>query len=289
VAEPVAVAKEPVPKVVAEGQVKVSANLAGAEVALQEEKIPEQKLASEIAEAKRLGKERAYADEKQRLADEKERQYLAEQARLPKEGVDFKSSSGMLLKWVAPLRAWVGVTEVTQDEFLGVMGTNPSTIRGGSLPVNAVTWNESQQFCQMLTAQDTTEFGAGFNFSYRLPSDSDYSVYVEGSKLSDSITSVGGTRSRPAAAASGAANIYGLYDVRGNVWEWLADRFDRSMNNASTNSRLASGLATQGRVLRGGSFTTSDETKLDINTRASDREGQRDETCGFRVILRSGR
>jgi serine/threonine protein kinase/formylglycine-generating enzyme required for sulfatase activity len=268
-----------------EKQKLMSAQAEAARIA--KEKADAEEKSRMAAEMARIAKEKADAEEKARqMAAEKERQIMAEQARLPKAGADFKSSSGMLLKWVAPLRAWVGATEVTQEEFVRVMGTNPSTIRGVSLPVNAVTWNEAQQFCHLLTSQDKTVFGQGFHFAYQLPGDSDYSVYVEGALLSDSITSVGGKRSRPATVASGAANAYGLYDVRGNVWEWLADRFDRSMNSSSTNARLASGLSSQGRVLRGGSFTTSDDTKLDINTRASDREDQRDETCGFRVILR---
>jgi serine/threonine protein kinase/formylglycine-generating enzyme required for sulfatase activity len=278
---------------------------------LAKEKADAEEKQKQMAEIARLAKEKADAEEKMKqMAEEVERKRLeeesrkrmsaladmenkarnvaAELARLPQAGADFKSSSGMLLKWVAPLRAWVGATEVTQDEFVRVMGTNPSSIKGSTLPVNSVTWNEAQQFCRMLTSQDKTVFGQGFHFAYQLPGDSDYTVYVEGTKLSDSVTSVGSKRSRPAPVASSASNAYGLYDVRGNVWEWLADRFDRSMNSSSTNARLANGLSSQGRVLRGGSFTTSEDAKLDINTRASDREDQRDETCGFRVILRPG-
>lgn len=203
----------------------------------------------------------------------------------PTPGAVFRSATGLRLAWVAPLNAWVGTTEVTQAQFEEVMGANPSEIRGGSLPVTNVSWTEALEFCARLTALDARAFTGG-RFAYRLPSDADYSVYVEGALLSQAVTSRNGKRSRPAEVASLEPNAYGLYDVRGNVWEWLADPFDRSMNSAATNARLSKGLASRGRVLRGGSYTTSDSTMLEVDTRASDAETLRDRTCGFRVILK---
>lgn len=203
----------------------------------------------------------------------------------PTPGAAFRSACGLRLAWVVPLNAWVGTTEVTQAQFDEVMGANPSEIRGSSLPVTNVTWTEALEFCARLTALDAPAFTGG-RFAYRLPSDADYSTFVEGALLSQAVTSRNGKRSRPAEVASLEPNAYGLYDVRGNVWEWLADPFDRSMNSAATNARLSKGLASRGRVLRGGSYTTSDSIMLEVDTRASDAESQRDRTCGFRVILK---
>lgn len=205
----------------------------------------------------------------------------------PTTGSNFKSSTGMLLNWVAPLRAWVGVTEVTQSVYRNVIGDNPSYFEGDMLPVNNVTWHEAQRFCQLLTIRDKEVHGQGFQGVYMLPTDQDYSVFAEGTRLSDAIiSSSNGKKKRPATVGSLNPNAHGLFDVRGNVWEWLEDPFSRSMNSSATNAKLANGLASTGRVLRGGSYSTSDSTMLDLDTRASDRESQRDKTCGFRVILK---
>ena len=205
----------------------------------------------------------------------------------PAAGSNFKSSTGILLNWVAPLRAWVGETEVTQSVYLNIMGDNPSYVEGETLPVNNVTWNEAQRFCQLLTIRDKEANSQGFQGNYALPTDQEYTVFAKGASLTDAIISgSSGKRKRPASVASLGSNAFGLFDVRGNVWEWLEDPFSSSMNSSTTNAKLANGLASNGRVLRGGSYSTSDSIMLDLDTRASDRESQRDRTCGFRVILK---
>lgn len=198
---------------------------------------------------------------------------------------DFQNGVGMDMVWIASLGAWVGKYEVTQAAYEKVVGSNPSYFTGNSLPVQNVDWHDANAFCQKLTEKEVGAGKLSSGYAYLLPSDEDYSVYVGGTTLSDSVTSSSYKRSRPEPVGSKAANSFGLHDVRGNVWEWLKDKYQSSMNSASVRSQL-SGLDSNGRVVRGGSYSSSGDAMLAIDTRASDKEYVSDKTVGFRVILR---
>jgi formylglycine-generating enzyme required for sulfatase activity len=82
---------------------------------------------------------------------------------------------------------------------------------------------------------------------------------------------------------SKGANEYGLYDTRGNVWEWTRTRYGPSLNSPSVRAKF-SGLDTNGLVLRGGSWRSKGDL-LDKTTRGSNAPRLRDKTNGFRVVL----
>jgi formylglycine-generating enzyme required for sulfatase activity len=68
-------------------------------------------------------------------------------------------------------------------------------------------------------------------------------------------------------------NKFGLYDVRGNVWEWCADWYDSSQKY---------------RVLRGASWLNSGPTILAVSYRVSGTPGSRGNDVGFRCVLVGG-
>ena len=122
---------------------------------------------------------------------------------------------------------YIGSTEVTQDLWEAVMGSNPSLFSGGNLPVEFVSWDDCQEFCNRLS--DLT----GRNF--RLPTEAEWEYAARGGNRSqgykysgsNNIGSVAWYRDNSDCethpVASKQANELGLYDMSGNVCEWTSD------------------------------------------------------------------
>lgn len=191
----------------------------------------------------------------------------------------------------------LGKTEITQKQWKEIMGNNPSNFKecGDDCPVEQVSWNDAKEFIQKLNAKTKKQ--------YRLPSEAEWEYACRaGSNLeycgSDNVDGVawygahaypkGNSKKSTNAVATKQPNSWGLYDMSGNVWEWVEDSFhdnyvdnDNNKNNAPTD-----GSAWQGdgemRVIRGGSWVTEPQ-----NIRASGRAGDspmiRNYDYGFRL------
>ena len=122
----------------------------------------------------------------------------------------------------------IGMTEVTQELWLAVMGTNPSMFTGDlQRPVEYVKWIECQEFITRLNEL------TGANF--RLPTEAEWEYAARGGNKSkgykyagsNSISQVAwyksnsGDTTHPVAKKS--PNELGIYDMSGNVWEWCQD------------------------------------------------------------------
>ena len=138
--------------------------------------------------------------------------------------------------------------EVTQEVWQGVMGNNPSSFKGGKLPVEDVSWTDSKSFCDKLGLRLPTE--AEWEYACRAGTTSDYYCgnlmdgnYAWYSNNSNNKTHEVGQK---------YPNAFGLYDMMGNVWEWCADWYGTYPNSATTNPQGAS--SGRFRVYRGGSW-----------------------------------
>jgi hypothetical protein len=160
----------------------------------------------------------------------------------------FKNSIGMTLARVPDLYGpgkdgYVGIYEVTQKQYLAVMGGNPSGhtnvgAAGEDYPVENVPWSQASEFCQRLTQMDQDAGVA--KGKYALPTRDQWMFFAKDATLKDSVVKT----NQPARVGSRAPNALGLYDVRGNVWEWLADSqgTDKSYVGGAYDSRLATSL-----------------------------------------------
>jgi len=136
----------------------------------------------------------------------------------------------------------LGKYEVTQAEWKAVMGSNPSKFSsgGGNYPVENISWNSIQVFLKKLNTKTGRQ--------YRLPTGAEWEYACYGGSQavycgSNDINSVawynGNSNNTTHPIGQKQANGYGLYDMSGNVWEWMQDQYD------------------DGRVLRGGSWGDS--------------------------------
>jgi len=122
---------------------------------------------------------------------------------------------------------WVGKYDVTQWQYQQTMGNNPSTFHTSSnLPVDSVSWNDAQAFCQRLTESNRLSGQFHTNLVFRLPTRAEWENTIaleEASNPPRDTNSVVYKRTEPAPVGSLKPDARGLYDVRGNVWQWLQD------------------------------------------------------------------
>ena len=204
----------------------------------------------------------------------------------PQPGQNFTASNGMEMVWVPPLHGWVGKFPVTQDEYQKVMGNNPSQFKGSRRPVEEVTWNDAMAYCNKLSQVDANSGILPAGYKYSLPSDDQYSVFVGNATLDDAVTSLHGDSNSTATVGSKGANQYGLYDTRGNVWEWCLDWYTSEIN-ARNAIKFDSQVGEKFKVVRGGSWCDFGAAGLKAGRSLLPPEN-RDSNYGFRCVVSSG-
>ena len=151
---------------------------------------------------------------------------------------------------------FIAETEVTQELWQAVMGSNPSTFSGKKRPVETVSWNDSQEFIAKLN-QLTGKY-------FRLPTEAEWEFAAKGGKQSRGYLYSGSdtyedvswcsanSNSQTHDVATKAPNELGLYDMSGNVWEFCQDWFGAYSSEAQTNPTGPS--SGNQRVRRGGNW-----------------------------------
>ena len=187
---------------------------------------------------------------------------------------------------------YMGKHEVTQAEWVKIMGSNPSNFKNcDQCPVEQVSWNDVQEYIKKLNAQTGKK--------YRLPTEAEWeyaarggqhaaragesSFVYAGSNNLDEVawyTDNSGAKTHPVGGKK--ANQLGLYDMSGNVWEWCADWYAAYPTAAQTDPQgPATGVH---RLFRGGGWVSAP-----LNCRAADRGGyeptRRGYYLGFRLVL----
>ncbi len=201
---------------------------------------------------------------------------------------------------------YMGQYEVTQAQWEVVMGSNPSYFKGADRPVEQVSWEDVQVFIQKLNAKEGTNTyrlptEAEWEYASRAGSSSKYSFGDDASQLcqygnvadlkakeTNSSWTVANCNDGVGAETSVVGryrpNAWGLYDVHGNVWEWVQDWYnpDYYKNSPSSDpSNLIKNSSTR-RVLRGGSWY--DEPRyLRSAFRSGSLPAYRGSSIGFRL------
>ncbi|MEO8425537.1 MAG: formylglycine-generating enzyme family protein [Verrucomicrobiota bacterium] len=193
----------------------------------------------------------------------------------------------------------MGQHEVTQGEYLAVMGSNPSAATGDTnRPVEQVSWDDAQSYCLKLTALEVAAGRIPPTSLYRLPTEAEWeSAARAGSTnrfsfgddpdyvhLGEHAWFAANSDGTPHPVATKQSNPSGLYDMAGNVWEWCQDWYGSYPGGTRTDpTGPASGIE---RVIRGGSYYY-DGWLCRSAARNAFRPGTRSPQIGFRVVFAS--
>jgi eukaryotic-like serine/threonine-protein kinase len=166
---------------------------------------------------------------------------------------------------------YLGQTLLTQAQWQAIMGNNPSRFKGdGNLPVDSVSWLAGMDFCKKLS-QKTGR-------TYRLPSEAEWEYacrggmttpFAFGETITPAVVNYNGNysyanaargeyRKKTTAGGSFPPNLFGLYDMHGNLWEWCLDEwfdsYSGTLADGSARGDIKSRSGDKKHLLRGGSW-----------------------------------
>jgi len=123
---------------------------------------------------------------------------------------------------------YMGKYEVTQAQWKAVMGENPSRFKGDDHPVENVSWEDVQQFIQKLNAKEGKEAcrlptEAEWEYAARAGTTTIYSFGNNASQLGNYAWYDENSGNTTHPVGDKPPNPWGLYDMHGNVWEWVQD------------------------------------------------------------------
>ncbi|QEP43329.1 formylglycine-generating enzyme family protein [Ectothiorhodospiraceae bacterium BW-2] len=259
---------------------------------LKLEEYPDDPLYKEQQRQRQLKREQR--EERERL--EREGHMSGEMVRVPGGCFQMGSNSGdsdeKPVHRVCVNSFKIGKYEITQSQWQAVMGSNPSYFSscGGNCPVERVSWDDIQLYIKKLN-QKTGQ-------RYRLPSEAEWEYaarggtttkYWWGDNIGRNNANCDGCGSQwddksTAPVGSFKPNAFGLYDMSGNVWEWVQDCWNGSYNGAPDNGSAWESGECGRRVLRGGSWYYRPDN-LRSAYRYWDSSGARGFNFGFRLIL----
>ena len=151
--------------------------------------------------------------------------------------------------------------EVTQAQYVKVMGWNPSHFRGDDLPVEKVSWNDAVRFCESLTAMERTAGRLEDGWVYQLPTEAQWeyacragtrTTYSFGDTVTSQYANFNHIERRTTPVGRYKANAWGFHDMHGNLQEWCSDWYGSYPKGLLRNPMGASVGSL--RVYRGGSW-----------------------------------
>ena len=189
---------------------------------------------------------------------------------------------------------YMGKYEVTQEQWEDVMGNNPSFFEGENLPVEQVSWNDAQEFISKLNQMEDTD-------KYRLPTETEWEYACKAGNNTDfsftneatDLNEYGWSDSYGWCAINAnktthsvgekKANAWGLYDMHGNVWEWVQDNWHDTYENAPVDGTAWEDESSSNRVGKGGSWMDGPNICKSAFRGSLDAESTSN-VLGFRIV-----
>ena len=201
---------------------------------------------------------------------------------------------------------WIGKYEVTQGEWVAVMGTNPSKfsyggprpfrarlrfvrlrmnpsrLGGPRYPVETVSWGDTQAFTRRLNERES-----GSGYVYRLPTEAEWEYAARAGtsgirygELDEIAWHFGNSGGHPYPVGQKRANAWGLHDMLGNVWEWTGDWYGKYPSGPVTDPQGPQ--SGSNRVIRGGGWSHAGRVVRSA-CRTGNSHGRRSD-LGFRLV-----
>ncbi len=190
---------------------------------------------------------------------------------------------------------------ITQRQWKAMMGKlPPCRFKEDNLPVERVSWNDAQKFCQRLSQR--------IGHPYQLPSETQWeyacragmsTLFSFGETLTVEVANFNGEhtfRDEPRGfyfhstneGGKFPPNAFGLYDMHGNLWEWCADSWLDDYSSSPRDGSSYQNKDSKYRVVRGGSWHEP-AILCRSATRLRVLETDADEVMGFRVVCDTNR
>lgn len=185
------------------------------------------------------------------------------------------------------------VTFADWDACVAVGGCPPASAsnfgRGASMPVINVSWEDAQQYLAW--------FSKMTSHSYRLPTEAEWEYAAHGGKQTAypwgvevgngnaNCNGCGSERknNRPSPVGSFKPNAFGLYDMAGDVWQWVQDCYHDNYNGAPTDGSVWTGGDCSRHIVRGGSWYDGPQTVRSAY-RVGDATVNRNSSLSFRIV-----
>ena len=185
---------------------------------------------------------------------------------------------------------------ITQAQWKGIMGKlPPCRFKGDQLPVERVSWDNAQKFCQKLSNKTGRH--------YQLPSETQWEYacragtntpFSFGETLTVKVANFNGEHTflneprgfyHHVTTEGGAfpPNAFGIYDMHGNLWEWCADNWLDDYSSSPRDSASYQNKDNRYRVARGGSWHEPPDLCRSA-ARLRVLQSDADEVMGFRVV-----
>lgn len=192
---------------------------------------------------------------------------------------------------------FIGRYEVTQGEYLSVIGSNPSYFFGNTnRPVENVSWNDATNYCAQLTARERLAGRLPAGWAYRLPTEAEWEYASRASstnrfsygddpqytQIANYAWYLANNVGATLPVGGKLPNRWGLYDMSGNVWEWCSDLYGELPGGSVSDPQGP--LSGSSRVLHGGAWHNEPRYCRSAQRGSYPRTFQ-DLVTGFRVVL----
>jgi len=193
-------------------------------------------------------------------------------------------------KWAVKIQPFlIGRHSVTQGLYHKITNSKPSAFSGSNLPVETVTWEEAAIFFNQLSTlanfqpcykfsenTDAVNFDSFAN-GIRLPTEAEWQFACQGGIKDiryDDLEKIAWYKSnsmeRTNEVGNKLPNLFGTYDMLGNVWEWCSDIYDESVYGSY-------------RVFRGGGWCDHERSVMATTRRRSHPSSFKIDDLGFRI------
>ncbi|MBN2411717.1 formylglycine-generating enzyme family protein [candidate division KSB1 bacterium] len=180
---------------------------------------------------------------------------------------------------------YISVTEITQAQWMSIMEYNRSQFRGDNLPVEKISWKEAVLFCQKLSEKEDR--------LYRLPTEAEWEYaccsggttrFVSSEDFENIAWYANNSQKQTHPVGIKQPNVWGLYDMIGNVSEWCSDYYVPDYPEQEVSDP---GGPVEGRthVIRGGAWD-SFLPGCRCTARSSAPASYQFKQTGFRIVLK---
>jgi len=187
----------------------------------------------------------------------------------------------------------IAKTEITQKQWTTIMAQNPAYFSqcGEQCPVESISWNDIQQYLKKLSQQ--------YSLHFRLPTEqqwefaaragnqgavANHQLKVINCDNDENLNAIAwycfNSQAHTHPVAQKKANAWGLYDMQGNVWEWVADIYQQNPKNTLPPEKISNSF----HVFRGGSIDDNARAQR-LASRRKRPADSRQHYLGFRLLI----